>query len=181
MISFLQVKQFALVIWSTDYNPEKYETFCKILSKRYGKTGNPSMVLQLYLSFMMQGLCNIEENGTSLPGDFETKKNANSQIKGEFLLKVDLCFLGLINYIFLDLIKLFGLEIILVYTGLLLNKKLVVYHHSLESLLKWVRSFPNLMVHRNFDDSTFPWIHLVPDELNELKVNELILFKLNKN
>jgi len=39
-----------------------------------------------------------------------------------------------------ELIKMFGLETILIYTGLLLKKRIVVYHHSLEALLK-VRSF----------------------------------------
>jgi hypothetical protein len=39
-----------------------------------------------------------------------------------------------------ELIKLFGLETILIYTALLLKKRIVVYHHSLEALLK-VSSF----------------------------------------
>jgi len=35
-----------------------------------------------------------------------------------------------------ELIKMFGLETILIYTALLLKKRIVVYHHSLEALLK---------------------------------------------
>jgi hypothetical protein len=35
-----------------------------------------------------------------------------------------------------ELIKMFGLATILIYTALLLKKRIVVYHHSLEALLK---------------------------------------------
>lgn len=167
------MKQFAFVIWAKDYNPEKYETLCRILSKRYCKTGNPSIVLQLYLSVVTRGICTTEENGTFLTTDFESRKNnVNTQIKGEksFFLLTTKVFPN--SNLFSDLIKLFGLETILIYTALLLNKRLVIYHHSLESLLKWVRSFPYLMIHRSFDECTFPWVHLVPDELLELKVSD---------
>ncbi|KAK6633045.1 hypothetical protein RUM43_012788 [Polyplax serrata] len=145
-----QVKQFALVIWASDYNPEKYDNLCRILSKRYCKTGDPTVVLQLYLSVMTGGVCTTEENGMFSLTDFQSRrKPENSDIK--------------------DLIKLFGLEIILIYTTLLLNKRLIIYHHSLDSLLKWVQIIPYLMVHRNFDGITFPWVHLESDELLNLK------------
>ncbi|XP_066994835.2 putative DENN domain-containing protein 10 B [Anabrus simplex] len=147
-----RVKQFALVLWTNDLNPEKYETLCRILSKTYCKTGNPGVMLQLYLSVVTRGSCTTEENGTFFARDFETRKSQpNTMLK--------------------ELIQAFGLESILIYTALLLKKRIIVYHHSLEALLKWMRTFPVLMWHRRNYDILFPWIDLVPEELVDLKSN----------
>lgn len=145
------VKQFALILWSKDFNPEKYETLCRILSKTYCKTGNPAVLLKLYLSVITRGICTTEENGTFLAKDFERNRSYSSGV------------------IIKDLIKLFGLETILVYTVLLLKKKLVIYHHSLPLLLKWVRTCSVLMAHRNEAENLHPWVDLVPEELGQLK------------
>lgn len=72
------MKQFALVVWSRDLNPDKYETLCRMLSKTYCKTGSPVSMLQLCLSVMTRGSCVTEENGTFLVRDFEARTNHNN-------------------------------------------------------------------------------------------------------
>uniref|UniRef100_A0A1B6LK26 UDENN domain-containing protein n=1 Tax=Graphocephala atropunctata TaxID=36148 RepID=A0A1B6LK26_9HEMI len=144
------VKQFALVVWSKDFNPEKYETFCRILSKTYCKTGNPAMLLKLFLSVITRGACTTEENGTYFTKDFERSSLQNNATMVR------------------DLIKLFGLQTIVIYTALLLKKRLVVYHHSLPHLLKWVHTFPALMAHRPEAELLHPWLDLCPDEVDQL-------------
>nr|CAD7590374.1 unnamed protein product [Timema genevievae] len=67
------------------------------------------------------------------------------------------------------LVQTFGLESILIYTALLLKKRIIVYHHSLGSLLAWVRTFPSMMSHRRGYDYLFPWVDLAQDEILELK------------
>ncbi|GLH02860.1 Protein FAM45A [Gryllus bimaculatus] len=109
-------------------------------------------MLQLYLSVLTRGSCTTEENGTFLSKDFESRKYSSST-----MLK--------------ELINTFGLESILIYTALLLKKRIVVYHHSLEALLKWIRTFPVMMWHRRNSDILFPWIDLVPEEIMDLKSN----------
>lgn len=69
------------------------------------------------------------------------------------------------------LIKAFELKTILIYTAMLLKKRIIVYHHSLEHLLRWIRTFPAFMKHRNVTDHLFPWVDLVRDEILELKVD----------
>ncbi|KAG8266825.1 Protein fam45a [Homalodisca vitripennis] len=144
------VKQFALVVWSRDFNPEKYETLCRILSKTYCKTGNPAMLLKLFLSVITRGACTTEENGTYFTKDFERSSIQNNAT------------------MIRDLIKLFGLQTIVIYTALLLKKRLVVYHHSLPHLLKWVHTFPALMAHRPEAELLHPWLDLCPDEVDQL-------------
>ncbi|XP_049863152.1 putative DENN domain-containing protein 10 B isoform X1 [Schistocerca gregaria] len=147
-----RLKQFALILWAKDLNPEKYETLCRILSKTYCKTGNPAVMLQLYLSVITRGSCTTEENGTFLAKDFESRKNIpHTTLK--------------------ELIQTFGLESILIYTGLLLKKRIIVYHHSLEALLKWIRTFPAMMWHRKSNDILHPWVDNTPEEILDLKSN----------
>lgn len=148
----LQVKQFALVLFAKDCNPRKYEVLSRVLSKMYCKTGKPTEILQLYLSVFTKGSCSTQENGTFVSDDFNNHRfSVNTNIT--------------------ELIKAFELETILIYTALLLKKRVIVYHHSLEQLLKWIRIFPALMKHRKVTDNLFPWVDLVDDELAELKVN----------
>jgi hypothetical protein len=89
LILLHQVKQFALVLWSRDLNPDKYETLCRMMSKTYCKTGSPVSLLQLYLSVVTRGSCTTEENGTFLVRDFEARSNHNNQmlntrVRGQF-------------------------------------------------------------------------------------------------
>ncbi|XP_034255662.1 DENN domain-containing protein 10-like [Thrips palmi] len=149
------VKQFALVLWTVDFNPEKYETLIRILSKTYCKTGDPSVMLRLYLSVATSGSCTTEENGTFLVKEFDTRQKLRSS---HTMVK--------------ELINMFGLEIILIYTAMLLRKRVVVYHHSLQALQKWVRSFPALMSHRSEANDLYPWVDLVPEEVAPLKVSQ---------
>lgn len=146
------VKQFALVLWTNDFNPEKYETLIRIFSKTYCITGDPAVMLRLYLSVAVHGSCTTEENGTFVVNEFDARQssqNCHTMVK--------------------ELINMFGLEIILIYTALLLRKRVAVYHHSLQALQKWVRSFPALMPHRSEANELYPWIDLVPEEIASLK------------
>lgn len=145
------MKQFALVLFAKDFNPQKYEVLSRVLSKMYCKTGKPTEILQLYLSVFTKGSCSTQENGTFVSDDYNSHRfAANTNIR--------------------ELIKTFELETILIYTALLLKKRIIVYHHSLEQLLKWIKTFPVLMKHRKVTDNLFPWVDLVNDELIELKV-----------
>jgi len=154
------VKQFALVLFAKDFNPQKYEVLSRVLSKMYCKTGKSTEILQLYLSVFTKGSCSTQENGTFVSDDFNTHRfAASTNVK--------------------ELIKTFELETILIYTALLLKKKIIVYHHSLEQLLKWIKTFPALMKHRKVTDNLFPWIDLVNDELIELKACILLKYIFN--
>ncbi|XP_034952294.1 putative DENN domain-containing protein 10 B [Chelonus insularis] len=144
-----RVKQFALVLFTKDFNPQKYEMLSRVLSKMYSKTGDPIEILKLYLSVSINGSCTTQENGIFKADHYDINPNHDTNVR--------------------DLIRAFELETILIYTGLLLKKRIFIYHHSLEQLFKWIKTFPSLMKHRNVTDYLFPWIDSIPEEINDLK------------
>ncbi|KAG8198303.1 hypothetical protein JTE90_021557 [Oedothorax gibbosus] len=144
-----RVKQFVLVLQTQDFNPEKYESLSQILSKTYCKTGNPAEMLKLYISVLVKGTCLTEDNGTFTVRQFD-KTSAYSCVPAK------------------DVVKTFGLETILIYTALLLKKRIVVYHHRLDTLLWFVRSLPAFMWHRQDWNIIYPYMQLTNPEVSEL-------------
>lgn len=144
-----KVKQFILVLQTRDFNPEKYESLSQLLSKAYSSVGNPIKVLQVYLSVFLKGMCSVEENGIFSIKQFD-KIAAYSCVPAK------------------DIVKTFGLESILIYTALLLKKRIIVYHHRLDTLLWFVRALPAFMWHRQDWSIIYPYMELTSDEVSEL-------------
>ncbi|XP_066295350.1 DENN domain-containing protein 10-like [Branchiostoma lanceolatum] len=145
-----KVTHFSLVIVSKDFNPEKYETFSRILCKAYSRTGSPAAMLQFYLAVVTRGSCQSEENGNFLVKEFDPRKAyAAGSVK--------------------DIVNRFGVESILIYTAILLKKKLVVYHPHLDGLLETVRAFPAFVWHRQNWTILYTNVDLVEEELEDLK------------
>ena len=147
----MQVEQVATVIFSKEFHPQKYEVLSRVLSKTYCKTGSPVEVFKIYLAVYTEGSCTFAENGSFFSDNFNNHfSGSNTNVK--------------------ELINTFELETILIYTALLLKKRIVVYHYSVEQLLKWIQTFPALMTHHHVSSFLYPWVDLVQDELMELKV-----------
>ncbi|XP_076467298.1 DENN domain-containing protein 10-like [Babylonia areolata] len=146
-----KVTDIALVLISRDFNPEKYETLCLIFLRQYKQTGNPTSMLEGYLSVVTRGTCANGENGKFSSGDYD-KKQAYSKV----CLK--------------DIIQTFGVETILLYTAMLLKKRVLVYcpPHSLGQLLEYTRSLPALVWHRQNWSMVYPYVHLSEPEAEDL-------------
>ncbi|GAB6025400.1 Protein fam45a [Chamberlinius hualienensis] len=145
-----KVKQFVLVLLARDLNPEKYDTLCRIMSKTYCKTGNPTALVKVYLSVVTRGSCSTEENGTFMVQHFEQKRSfANVGINA--------------------VINMFKLETILIYTAMLLKKRVIVYHHKLDSLLDFIRVLPAFVWHRQDWNILYPHVDFGTNEINDLK------------
>ncbi|XP_015174921.1 PREDICTED: protein FAM45B-like [Polistes dominula] len=76
-----KVKQFALVLFAKDFNPQKYEVLSRVFSKMYCKTGKPTEILQLYLSVFTKGSCSTQENGTFVSDDFSSRTTINTNFR----------------------------------------------------------------------------------------------------
>ena len=149
------MKRCALVLFAKDFNPDTYQELCKILSNAYCESGDPTQVLKHYLTAFSEGECTLKDSNGQIFRHFDPEwRMKNNHAK--------------------RLIKTFELETILIYTALLLKKRIVVYHHSLEELFGWIEMFPTLMKHRKLTDNLFPWVDMQPDEFAELEVNFFI-------
>jgi len=146
----LKIRQFVLVLFATDFNPEKYEVLCRLLSKAYCKAGSPVVVLQHFLSVSVHGSCSTEENGTFLAKDFGQRQvYSNCNVK--------------------DVIRTFQLETIIIFTALILKKRILVYHHQLDHLLTFLRALPAFTWHRQSWNILVPQLDLVDEELHNLQ------------
>lgn len=89
---FSQVTEVALVLLSRDFNPEKYETLCKIFLQQYQQTGSPTSILEGYLSVVTRGTCVNDENGKFLSADYD-KRQAFARV----------CLKGMLTFLNYDL------------------------------------------------------------------------------
>lgn len=147
-----KVQALSVVLLARDFNPEKYESLCKILAKKYCDTGSPTSLLEAYLSVVTRGMCHTSENGKFSTSDYNIKHSyAKSNLSG--------------------IIEMFGLDFIILYTALLLKKKIAVYFpsHSLPELLQFTRSLPAFVWHRQNWNILYPYLDLDEVELKELK------------
>ncbi|XP_061184782.1 DENN domain-containing protein 10-like [Saccostrea echinata] len=147
-----KVTHVSIVLVTKDFNPEKYEILCRILLKKYRKSGNPAQLLESYLSVTTRGSCSTEENGRFSVQDYDIRRSyANTKLK--------------------DFILTYGVESIIVYTALLLKKRLVVYcpENQVQQLMSIVRSLPALVWHRQNWDIAFPLIEMEDSEVDVLK------------
>lgn len=92
---FFQVTHVSIVLVTKDFNPEKYEILCRILLRKYRKSGNPALLLESYLSVLTRGSCSTEENGRFSVQDYDVKRSyANTKLKGSlYMYCYIICFL----------------------------------------------------------------------------------------
>lgn len=87
ILPFFKVTHVSIVLVTKDFNPEKYEILCRILLRKYRKSGSPASLLESYLSVLTRGSCSTEENGRFSVQDYDVKRSyANTKLKGSMWL-----------------------------------------------------------------------------------------------
>ena len=120
-----QVAAFAIVLQSKQFDPEKHAAICSEMAKAYASAGTPLKVLEGYLSIMtLSSFGGFSENRFAV----EDAKRGAAPIGW--------------------LIELFGVEVVLLWTALLLKKRVVVYSNKLTELQRCLRVLPALVCHR---------------------------------
>lgn len=85
----LKVTRMAIILLTSDFNPEKYYLLSQVLMKIYKKSCSPSILLENYLLVFTKGICSADENGTFRVQDHDIQGLLlNSKVKGQnkFLL-----------------------------------------------------------------------------------------------
>lgn len=148
-----RVNAFSICLLSKEFNPELCGALASLFSRVYCSTGSPIDVMKGYLSVITRGACSLSVAGA------EQTFNCADYDRRAALLGTPLK----------DVMAMLGMEGVLIWTALMMRKRIVVYCDRLSVLLKVIRAFPLYVSHRQDWDILRPYVNLEEQELEEMK------------
>eukprot|EP01094_Clydonella_sp_ATCC50884_P013640 TRINITY_DN2390_c1_g1_i1.p1 TRINITY_DN2390_c1_g1~~TRINITY_DN2390_c1_g1_i1.p1 ORF type:complete len:381 (-),score=109.80 TRINITY_DN2390_c1_g1_i1:186-1328(-) len=156
-----RVNAFTVTLLSKEFNPELHGRLASLFAKSYTHTGSPIDLLKAYLSVLTRGTCTLRVKAEEGEGEGESEETfeAAEYDRRSALLATPLK----------DVIAMLGMESILVWTALMMRKRIVVFCDRLSVLLKVIRAFPLFVSHRQDWDILRPFVNCENVEIDEMK------------
>jgi len=146
---------FAICLFSTEYQPEKYAALCQSLSEIYIQSFNPHEILFCYLDVFSLGNFKLSEKS------FDSNDFNNN----------DHLLLSSIK----EIILLFEDSTLWLWSALIMKKRIALYSDNYQKLQKHIRALPLFVSHRRDWNLLRPYVNLSnEDEIKDL--NEVIIY-----
>jgi hypothetical protein len=145
-----QITYVSLVVTSKTFNPEKVKPLLNLFLSAYVTRGISTAILEAFLAV---SVTNKYENSAG-KWDGTTFDDDDALIKNSGLK---------------DLIKIHGLEVVMIWNAAILKKRIAVYGDSLDSAQRVVRAIPQFIMHRKDWGILRPHFCMTPVETADLK------------
>jgi len=158
-----KVQAAQTTIIADDFNPERYLQLSKLMTQLYLSTGSPIQVAQCYVSVFAKGSYHYD-SGKEDNNIITQFTASSSDIQSAYL-----------NSSIKDVIRLFGEDIIIIWSALVMKKRIVVLSHKIGILLKICRALPVLVWHRQNWDIVRPYVMNVDEEIQDVKNSQVYI------
>eukprot|EP01126_Amoeba_proteus_P042165 TRINITY_DN457_c0_g1_i11.p1 TRINITY_DN457_c0_g1~~TRINITY_DN457_c0_g1_i11.p1 ORF type:complete len:282 (+),score=60.68 TRINITY_DN457_c0_g1_i11:349-1194(+) len=142
---------FSICLYTNTFNPEKYLHLCRFLATLYKTHKTPTKLMQCFLHVFTNGSYRCTE-GSFNSLDYDGKRD-------HFLLSP-----------LLNVVRLFEESTWMLWSALLMKKRVVVYSSELSTLLHFTRALPLFVLHRQEWNLLRPFVDL----RNPLEIQDLV-------
>lgn len=139
----------SLCLVSRSFNPEKNQHFLDVLAEQYISTGDPTRILEAYLSVYTTGTFTNQKRSFKA-ADYNDEKAL------------------FMNSNLTDLINIFETDTVILWNAILLKKRILLYSDSVAKVLETIRTFPLLASHRKDWNVFRPIIRDEPEHIEDL-------------
>jgi len=150
-----RVEYFTLCLFASEFNPEKYFALASHMADLYRITNSPVKILECFLDVMTTTKHELKDND----GKIGSYNGANYNNKDHLLVSP-----------LLDVVKMFEGNAWLIWSALIMKKRIIVFSDTLTNLLKFIRALPLFVLHRQDWSLLRPFVTLE----NELEITDLV-------
>jgi len=150
-----RVQYFSLCLFVSEFNPEKYGALATHMANLYRKTNSPVKVLECFLDVMTT----LKHEGTDNGENLGIYNGVDYNNKDHFLVSP-----------LLEIVTKFEGNSWLIWSALIMKKRIIVYADALPTLLKFVRALPLFVLHRQDWSLLRPFVTLE----NEAEITDLV-------